>query len=115
MFTSVLLCLSTIVCGTFSLRWWRTYLSCILLPHRQEVVYDSRFKRKMLMIMSLFPIMLRSSVILVVAGLLELLWEWNDAVAAVATGTVGLISLVAVPATAATLVQNLYDLFWSTG
>ena len=59
--------------------------------------------------------MLHSSVILVLAGILELLWEWNDVVAAVATGTVGLISLVAVPAAAATLVQNLYDLFWSTG
>jgi len=74
-------------------------------------MYDDRFKRKMLMIMSLFPIMLQFSVLLVLAGVLELLWEWNDAVAAVVTAIVGLVSLIVVPATAASLVQNLYAVF----
>ncbi len=102
---SVILCLLTIVGGAISLRWWREYLRCLLLP--QEVVYDDHFKRKMLMIMSLFPVMLQFSVLLVLASILELLWEWNDAVAAVVTATVGLVSLIVVSATAASLIQNL--------
>jgi hypothetical protein len=110
---SVILCLLTIVGGAISLRWWREYLRCLLLP--QEVVYDDNFKRKMTMIMSLFPIMLQFSVLLVLASVLELLWEWNDAVAAVVTATVGLVSLIVVPATAASLVQNLYAAFTTGG
>jgi hypothetical protein len=106
---SVILCLLTVVGGAISLRWWREYLCCLLLP--QEVVYDDHFKRKMSMMMSLFPIMLQFSVLLVLASVLELLWEWNEAVAAVVTATVGLVSLIVVPATAAPLVQNLYAVF----
>ncbi|KAF8321462.1 hypothetical protein F5887DRAFT_1068175 [Amanita rubescens] len=106
---SVILCLLTVVGGAISLRWWREYLRCLLLP--QEVVYDDHFKRKMLMMMSLFPIMLQFSVLLVLASVLELLWEWNEAVAAVVTALVGLVSLIVVPATAVPLVQNLYAVF----
>ncbi|KAK2460046.1 hypothetical protein APHAL10511_007923 [Amanita phalloides] len=110
--TSLILCFSTIICGTLCLRWLREHLRRLLLP--QEITaLNRRFKRKVLTVISLLPVMLQLSALLFLAGILELLWEMNNVVAAVATATVGLTSLIVIPATAALLVQNLFELFTS--
>ncbi|KAM6490086.1 hypothetical protein JOM56_014405, partial [Amanita muscaria] len=111
-FTSLVLCLSTVIFGILCLQWIREFtrdissyaVDCITI---RRMRYDGLLNWKVPAIVNWLPIILQTSVLLFFAGVLDLLWSVHDTVAAVITAIVKLVTVAIIFTTVAPVVQTI--------
>ncbi|KAM6495089.1 hypothetical protein JOM56_009712 [Amanita muscaria] len=113
-FTSLVLCLSTVIFGILCLHWVREYTLDISLCPADAITihqmrYDGLLGWKVPTIMDWLPAILQTSVILFFAGVLDLLWSVHNTVAAIVTAFVGLVTVATIFTTLAPVVQTITD------
>ncbi|KAM6495123.1 hypothetical protein JOM56_009746 [Amanita muscaria] len=109
-FTSLVLCLSTVIFGILCLQWIREFtrdISSYAVDYItiRQMRYDGLLNWPA--IAHWLPIILQTSVLLFFAGVLDLLWSVHDTVAAVITAIVGLVTVAIFFTTAAPVVQTI--------
>ncbi|KAM6495101.1 hypothetical protein JOM56_009724, partial [Amanita muscaria] len=113
-FTSLVLCLSTVIFGILCLQWIREFARDISLSPADAITirqmrYDGLFRWKVPTIIDWLPAILQISVLLFFVGVLDLLWSIHRTVAAVITIFVGLVTVGIIFTTAAPVIQTIID------
>ncbi|KIL54382.1 hypothetical protein M378DRAFT_114042 [Amanita muscaria Koide BX008] len=113
-FTSLVLCLSTVIFGILCLQWLGEFARNISLSPADAITirqmhYDGLERWKVPTIIDCLPVILQISVILFFAGLLDLLWSVHKTVATVVTVFVGLVTMGIIFTTAAPVIQTIID------
>ncbi|PFH45565.1 hypothetical protein AMATHDRAFT_71536 [Amanita thiersii Skay4041] len=112
-FLSLVLCLSSVLLGILCTQWTREYTRNIPLPPEHAVAnrqlhYTGLFAWGVPEMISSLPVILKSSVLLFFAGILDLLWSLHPIVAIFVTVAIGLITSILVLTTIAPLAQCIY-------
>jgi hypothetical protein len=109
-FLSLTLSLATVITGISCMQWLREFQRDAALPNRdalalRQMRFEGLMRWHVPSILSSLPLLLQSAVILFFAGLLDLLWSLNKAVAAFITVSVSLVVLFLVITTTAPFFQ----------
>ncbi|KAM6490089.1 hypothetical protein JOM56_014408 [Amanita muscaria] len=111
-FSSLVLCLSTVIFGILCLQWIREFTrdislyaaDCITI---RQMRYEGLLRWKVPAIVHSLPIILQTSVLLFFAGVLDFLWSVNETVAATIMAIICLVTVGIVFTTAAPVVQTI--------
>ncbi|PFH45568.1 hypothetical protein AMATHDRAFT_44063 [Amanita thiersii Skay4041] len=112
-FLSLILCLSSVLLGILCTQWTREYTRNIPLPPEHAIAnrqlrYTGFFAWGVPGMISALPVILKTSVLLFFAGILDLLWSLHPIVAIFITVAIGLITSILVLTTIAPLAQCIY-------
>ncbi|PFH45879.1 hypothetical protein AMATHDRAFT_8540 [Amanita thiersii Skay4041] len=113
-FSSLILCLSTVVLGILCTQWLREYTRDIPLPPEhliptRQMHWEGLLAWKVPDVISTLPVILQLSVLLFFAGVLDLLWSLDHMIATILSIALGLLLLFLILTTVAPVFQYFYE------